>query len=200
MPNMCNLNLTEIKIKISENSWRPTDFRAEIFPNNSLYNSAVLVPLVVHYSEINLLFTLRSSSLDRHSGQVSFPGGIIENNDNSPIDTALRETKEEIGIGKGNIQIIGQLIPFNISTGSFVYPVVGIIDSLENIRRNQVEVDRIFCIPLNWLCDPVHSRLKDYISDEGETRNVWFFDLFEGELLWGITAKITHDLIEIIKK
>ena len=200
MPNKCNLNLMEIKIKVSENSWSLTDFREEKFPNNSLYNSAVLVPLVVNHGEVNLLFTLRSSSLDRHSGQVSFPGGIIESNDNSPIDTALRETEEEIGIRKGNIQIIGQLIPLNTSTGYFVYPVVGIIDSLENIRRNQVEVDRIFYIPLNWLCDPVHSRLKDYISDEGEIRNVWFFDLFEGDLLWGITAKITHDLIEIIIK
>ncbi len=147
-----------------------------------------------------MLFTLRSNTLDRHKGQVSFPGGLIEATDSSAIETALRETWEEIGIDNHSIQVIGQLNPFNTSTGYIVYPVIGIVENLEKMNRNRIEVDRIFCIPLEWLCDPSHSRIKEYVTPEGETRPVWFFDVYDGELLWGITAKITKDLLELIKK
>ena len=112
----------------------------------------------------------------------------------------MRETREEIGISRENIEVIGQLDPFNTSTGYIVYPVIGIINSLKNLTKNIIEVDRIFCIPLNWLCDPEHSRLEEFVSSDGKVRKVWFFDQYDGELLWGITAKITHDLVEIIKK
>ena len=154
----------------------------------------------MHQEQVALLYTLRSNSLERHSGQVSFPGGVIEKADQSAIETALRETEEEIGVLRENIQIIGQLNPFNTSTGYIVFPVIGVINSLDKLTRNAIEVDRIFCIPLNWLCDPEHSRIQEFLGHDGKIRNVWFFDLYEGELLWGITAKITKDLIEIIKK
>ena len=171
----------------------------DVFGEN-LHNSAVLVPIVVHNDQVALLYTLRSNSLERHSGQVSFPGGLIEKGDKSAIETALRETEEEIGVSGENVQIIGQLNPFNTSTGYIVFPVIGIINSLDKLTRNAIEVDRIFCIPLNWLCDPAHSRTKELIGADGKNRKVWYFDLYDGELLWGITAKITKDLIEIIKK
>lgn len=200
MQENCNLELPVIKKKKSENSWSSLKIGVNNSPNEYLLNSAVLVPLIVYHVEVSLLFTLRSNSLDRHSGQVSFPGGIIEKDDNSSIETALRETREEIGVGRENIQVIGKLAPFNTATGYIVNPVVGVIDSLENIRRNEVEVERVFCIPLNWLCVQDHSRMEDFIANDGKTRKVRFFDLYEGELLWGITAKITRDLLEIIKK
>ncbi len=200
MQKYCNYDLAEIKQKVANNASIPSNISIDIFPDETPHDSAVLVPIVVNYDQISLLFTLRSNSLERHSGQVSFPGGIIEEDDNSVIQTALRETKEEIGISSENIQVIGQLIPFNTSTGYIVYPVIGVIDSLEKINRNKLEVDRIFCIPLGWLCNPEHSRLEVFISSDGKARNVRYFDLYDGELLWGITAKITQDLLEIIKK
>lgn len=198
--NNCDFDLVEIKKKIGLNALIPTYIRSDIFPDEKLHNSAVLVPIVLHQNQISLLFTLRSNLLERHSGQVSFPGGIIEEDDNSAIETALRETEEEIGIGSDHIQIIGQLNPFNTTTGYIVYPVIGIINSLEVITRNEVEVNRIFYIPLNWLCDPTHSRMEKIVSSDGKTRKVWYFDRYDGELLWGITAKITQELLEIIKK
>jgi 8-oxo-dGTP pyrophosphatase MutT (NUDIX family) len=196
----CDCDLAEIKEKVAKYSWNTQNLRKNMFSDESLHNSAVLVPLVIQNDQLSLLFTHRSNSLERHSGQVSFPGGIIEKGDKSIVDTALRETREEIGISGENIEVFGQLVPFNTSTGYFVYPVVGIIDSLKNINRNIVEVDRIFCIPLSWLCTPEHSRLEEFISPDGKARNVWYFDPYDGELLWGITAKITHDLLELIKK
>ena len=196
----CNFELTEIVQKVSANSINYNNMRIVNSSGENLNNSAVLVPLVLNKDHVALLYTLRSNSIERHSGQVSFPGGVIEEGDKSAMDTALRESEEEIGISRNNVQVIGQLNPFNTSTGYIVFPIVGIIDSLDKLSRNSIEVDRIFCIPLAWLCDPEHSRIQEFFGADGKIRDAWFFDLYEGELLWGITAKITKDLIEIIKK
>lgn len=196
----CNYDLAGIVQKVSVNTINPKNMRIDTISGKNLHNSAVLVPFVMHQEQVALLYTLRSNSLERHSGQVSFPGGVIEKTDQSVIETALRETEEEIGVLRENIQIIGHLNPFNTSTGYKVFPVIGIIKSMDKLIRNTIEVDRIFCIPLNWLCDPEHSRIQEFPGNDGKNRNVWFFDLYDGELLWGITAKITKDLIELIKK
>ena len=200
MQKNCNFNLAEIKQKVANNAFIQSNIRIKVHPEENPQDSAVLVPIVMHQDQVSLLFTHRSNSLERHSGQVSFPGGIIEENDGTVIETALRETREEIGISSENIQIIGQLIPFNTSTGYIVYPVIGVIDTLEKLSRNILEVDRIFCIPLNWLCNANHSKLEKFVVSDGKAKDVWYFDLYDGELLWGITAKITKEFIEIIKK
>jgi 8-oxo-dGTP pyrophosphatase MutT (NUDIX family) len=200
MTKSCDFKIQFIKKKL-ESQTRKTSSLIEINKSdNDLYKSAVLLPLVMLFGEINLLYTLRSSSLERHSGQVSFPGGIRERRDNSLLETALRETKEEIGIEKENIEILGQLDPQKTSSGGLVYPFIGIIDSLEKLKRNEMEVEKIFYIPLKWLCTRSHSKYKDFVSNDGNIRKVWFFDEYQGELLWGITAKITHDFIELINK
>ena len=201
MGKYCDFDLQTIKKKIGESTtWHPSNISENILTSESLNKAAVLVPLVVCHDEVNLLFTHRSSSLERHSSQVSFPGGIFENDDKSLIDTALRETREEIGVDKKNIQVIGQLPSFNTSTGYIVYPVIGVIDSLDNIRINEIEVNKVFYIPLDWLCNPNHSKLENYVTVDGTNRKVWFFDQYEGESVWGITAKIIFDLIEILKR
>ena len=157
----CDFELSEIEQKVSDYSGNLNKLRIVDNSSENLQNSAVLVPIVMHKGRVALLYTLRASSLERHSGQVSFPGGVIEKGDESPIETALRETEEEIGISRKNVQIIGQLNPFNTSTGYIVLPVIGVINSLDTLARNSIEVDRIFCIPLTWLCDPAHSRTKN---------------------------------------
>jgi 8-oxo-dGTP pyrophosphatase MutT (NUDIX family) len=196
----CDFDLSAIVQKVTSNSVDQNKLRIDNVSDKHLHTSAVLVPLVVHNGEVALLYTLRSNSLERHSGQVSFPGGVIERGDKSAMETALRETEEEIGISRVNVRIIGQLNPFNTSTGYIVFPFIGIINSLDSLARNAIEVDKIFCIPLKWLCDPSHSKIKDFVGIDGKNREVWFFDLYDGELLWGITAKITKDLLEEIKK
>jgi 8-oxo-dGTP pyrophosphatase MutT (NUDIX family) len=199
-PGGCDLELSEILKKVSVHAINQNKLRIVNKSSENLLNSAVLVPIVIYEGQVALLYTLRSNSLERHSGQVSFPGGLIEKGDKSAVEAALRETEEEIGVMRKNIKVIGQINPFNTSTGYIVFPVIGAIDSLDSLARNAVEVDRVFCIPLSWLCEPTHSRTKDFEGNDGKIRKVWYFDLYDGELLWGITAKITMELVELIKK
>ena len=86
--------------------------------------SAVLIPVVEYNQEPALIYTRRSEHLTTHRGQVSFPGGVIEDDDNSPLDAALRETCEEINIKRRQINVIGGLTPFDSQTGYFIYPFV----------------------------------------------------------------------------
>jgi 8-oxo-dGTP pyrophosphatase MutT (NUDIX family) len=196
----CDFEIQSIKNKLG-NSPNPI-FRNDTkeFSSEYPFKSAVLIPIVSLLAEINLLYTLRSASLDRHSGQVSFPGGIMEKSDNSLLETALRETQEEIGIERHEIQVIGRLDPLKTYREGLIYPFIGIINSLSNLKRSELEVEKIFYIPLKWLCEPSHSKLKDFAGNDGSIRKVWFFDDYQGELLWGISAQLTHYFIEIIKK
>jgi 8-oxo-dGTP pyrophosphatase MutT (NUDIX family) len=195
-----NFEVQVIKNKLAHQTLKASTKIKICKSENTFYKSAVLLPIVVLLGEINILYTLRSASLDRHSGQVSFPGGLMERSDNSLLETALRETREEIGVTRDNIEILGQLKPQKTTSGGIVYPFVGIISTLASLKRNENEVERIFFIPLEWLCGPSHSSFKNFVANDGKIRKVWFYDEYEGELLWGITAKITHEFIEIIKK
>jgi len=168
-------------------------------PETNLIYSAVLLPFTCHENELKLIFTRRSAALERHRGQVSFPGGMIEKSDKDPIDTALRETCEEINICTSQVEIIGLLNPFDSQTGYLIFPVIGFIHDLEGLQGSGDEVDRVFCIPYAWLADPENSELTDYKTKDGIFRKVWFFKEYEGELLWGITAKITADFIALIE-
>ena len=167
--------------------------------HGNLMRSAVLLPFTYHNNELNLIFTKRSATLGRHQGQVSFPGGMIEPGDKNPIETALRETCEEINISSSQVEILGSLPPFDSQTGYFIYPVIGFVHDLDGLRGNGDEVDKIFCIPYSWLADPENSELTDYKTKQGVYRKVWFFKEYEGELLWGITAKITKDFVALIE-
>jgi len=160
--------------------------------------SAVLIPVVEYNQEPALIYTRRSEHLTTHRGQVSFPGGVIEDDDNSPLDAALRETCEEINIKRRQINVIGGLTPFDSQTGYFIYPFVGSIHDLNGLQKDGIEVTRIFCIPVKWLADPDNSRLDDYKAPDGSIHKVWIFDKYENETLWGISAKITKDFLRII--
>jgi 8-oxo-dGTP pyrophosphatase MutT (NUDIX family) len=172
---------------------------AEDVADDNLVHSAVLLPFTYHKNAFKLIFTKRSTALERHKGQVSFPGGMIETSDNTPIETALRETCEEINIKATQVEILGTLPPFDSQTGYFIYPVIGFITNLDGLQGNGDEVEKVFCIPYSWLADPSNSELTDYKTKQGIYRKVWFFKEFEGELLWGITAKITKDFVELIE-
>lgn len=93
-----------------------------------LTSAAVLVPLIDHAAGMSVLLTQRTETMTDHSGQISFPGGRRENSDQSPEDTALRETEEEIGIGRDQIQTIGRLTALDTRTGYYVMPVIGLVD------------------------------------------------------------------------
>jgi 8-oxo-dGTP pyrophosphatase MutT (NUDIX family) len=164
------------------------------------YNSAVLIPFLRKDNHWHLFFIHRSTFVNSHKNQVSFPGGNIEQGDRNAVDTSLRETSEEIGIDRSLIKILGILPSFSPRKDYRITPVVGEIPWPTKIVLSLDEVDHYFTIPLNWLAEKSNFELKPYPLMDGTIGKVYFFHPYKGELLWGISAKFVVDLILLLKQ
>ena len=162
--------------------------------------AAVLVPLLKDQGVWKLLFTRRSDDLVDHKGEVSFPGGAVEPTDRDFVDTALREACEEIGLDASQIEVLGLFHAFYTVSNFYLVPVVGLINWPLQIQNNPTEVARTFCIPIQWLADQNNWHESMRTLQNGETVPVIHYDLYEGEILWGITARITQELLRLISK
>ena len=162
-----------------------------------LRRAAVLLTLYRHAGAWHQIFIRRAEhEHDRHSGEVGFPGGRWQQGDPSCIDTALREAEEEIGLARSRVDLLGELRPLRTLSQFLVTPVVGCISWPQTFKLEPREVARVFSIPLAWLVGPEHHRILTYPSPgHPEARDLIFFDEFDGERLWGISAHITLDLI-----
>jgi len=171
------------------------------FGSNSsiVKKAAILIPFVCVEGKWNLLFTRRADTLKSHTGQVSFPGGGMEPGDNNPIETALRETFEEIGLHRENIHVIGSMPNFITISDYLVTPIVSWIDWPIPLNLSDGEVSRVFTIPIDWLQNPENWEEKLYSHPNGFYGSVIFYKLFDGELLWGISAKITVELFRVLE-
>jgi 8-oxo-dGTP pyrophosphatase MutT (NUDIX family) len=149
--------------------------------------AAVLVPLVARRQPV-LLFTRRTESLARHSGQVSFPGGRAEPGDLSPLQTALREAAEETGLVPDAVMPAGYLSPCRTGTGFDIQPVVGVLGPELALTPDPVEVAAIFEAPLAFFRDPANGRR---MRRNGGVHPVF---TWEGHEIWGATARILVDL------
>jgi 8-oxo-dGTP pyrophosphatase MutT (NUDIX family) len=164
--------------------------------------AAVLIPLVREDEEWNLLFIKRTHQpADRHSGQVAFPGGRAEQDDKTLLNTALRETAEEIGINPKDIEILGKSCSITTVTNYKISPYVGILPWPYPLKLSKGEVEKSFLIPLQWLSDPINHQVKLWQSrsQPGIDLPVVFFEEFDGEVLWGATAQIVVDLLKILQ-
>lgn len=166
--------------------------------NNGYKKAAVIVPFVCDNGEWSLLYTRRSDKLAKHSGQVSFPGGAMEPQDKSLIDTALRETQEEIGIHPDEIKVIGVMPEFLTISDFVITPIVAYINWPLKLIISEDEVKRVFTIPMRWLRDPDNWEERLFSHTNGWYGNVYFYKPYDGEVLWGISAKITIELIQEI--
>jgi 8-oxo-dGTP pyrophosphatase MutT (NUDIX family) len=165
----------------------------ELTAKTRLKCAAVLVPLVWDREEWHLLFTRRTDRVESHKGQVSFPGGGCDEGDTTPEETALREAQEEVGIEPAAVRILGRL-PNMITITSFrVTPVVGVIAWPRVFRIGEHEVERIFTVPLAWLAD---SRHRWEFPVPGRHGGLIAYQPYDGELLWGATARITLDFLK----
>lgn len=161
--------------------------------------AAVLIPFIPMRDDWHILYIRRTHNLnDRHSGQVAFPGGRLEPGDNDPIDTALREAHEEIGVSPKDVRILGRLRGMLTITNFVVNPVVGKIPWPYELELQESEVSRAFSIPLSWLTDKRNRRI--------ETRNIGdaafpviYFNKYDQEVLWGASARITLQLLEALE-
>lgn len=163
--------------------------------------ASVLIPFVRKNDAWHIVFIRRADSeKDRHSGQVAFVGGKSEIIDNSEIDTALRETQEEIGVSPTDVKILGQL-GFHYSISSFeISPIVATIPWPYNLKLDPAEVSRTFTLPLAWLADENNYEIRKHQLPESNRQvPVVYFDEFEGELLWGATARMILTLIKVLK-
>jgi 8-oxo-dGTP pyrophosphatase MutT (NUDIX family) len=162
--------------------------------------AAVLVPFIEKENSWHLLYIRRTVvSHDRHSGQVAFPGGRAEISDRNAEDTAIREANEEIGIDPANIQILGRLRDMLTITNYRVTPVVCVLPWPFEFCPQENEVARIFSIPLMWLADSTNRSVKmrgTQVLDEPVP--VIYFHKFDGEVLWGASARITLLLLEAL--
>lgn len=163
-------------------------------------SAAVLVPLFCQDSQWHVLFTRRTDLVQDHKGQVAFPGGSTESEDGSPEATALREAYEEIGLLPFDVKILGQLAPMITVTGFQVTPVIGIIPWPYSFISSTLEVSRIFSIPLEWLADPSHHAERIFYRHEGDQtpHQAIFFEPYDGETLWGVSARIMVSFLEVL--
>ena len=145
-----------------------------------------------------VLFTRRTDHLKSHSGQVSFPGGRMEERDPTPEATALRETREEIGLAESEVEVLGRLDISETGTGYRVIPVVGMVDPPLSLVPDANEVAEIFEAPLDFLVDPVNHRFETRTRDNVERR---FHAIpYGGYFIWGLTARILVNLSEVLAR
>ena len=159
----------------------------------ALMPAAVLLP-IVRRREPTVLFTRRTPHLARHAGQVSFPGGRLHDEDESLVETALRETAEETGILARFVSIAGFLEIYETGSGFAILPVVGLLEEGYSLNPNPEEVDEIFEVPLAYLLDPAN---KEQQTGEWHGRVGTYFAFTHGEhVIWGATAAILSNLVE----
>ncbi|HPD33380.1 MAG TPA: CoA pyrophosphatase [Candidatus Kapabacteria bacterium] len=168
-------------------------------PDNETHKTAVLVLLFPNAdNELCTLFTLRSDTLTNHSGEVSFPGGHLEGNENF-VDAALRETFEEVGIPSENINVIGMLSPFYaLPSDSCIQPIVAYTNYLDNLKLNPDEVQEAIIVPIEDLLNPDNLDNK-VIEKNGRTIQIPYWKIHPERPLWGATAMIMNELLTIIK-
>ncbi len=165
-------------------------------PSAALRPAAVLVPLVDHPEGMSVLLTQRTPHLTAHAGQISFPGGRIEESDADPIEAALRETEEEIGLTRDHVTVIGRLDTYVTGTGFEITPVVGIVNVPFSLAIDPFEVSEVFEVPLSFVVDPKnHCRMTREF--EHHTR-VFFVLPYQGRNIWGATAGMLVNLAEVL--
>ena len=175
---------------------RGTDRMLEILARETpIRPAAVLIPVIDH-PQPTVLLTQRSAHLNDHAGQISFPGGKIDTTDASPLDTALREADEEVGLAREFIDPIGYLDLYGTSFGFRILPTVARVRPGFTLRINTSEVDDAFEVPLAFLMNPENHQLH---SKEFRGMERFYYAMPYGErYIWGATAGILRVLYERI--
>ncbi len=202
------------------------DYNIPVLLNKDIFfESAVLIPLVKKGENFHLLFQTRADNI-RQGGEISFPGGRMEKRDASQIETAIRETTEELGICREKIKIFGYLGAYLNPTGTLVHAVLGELktNGTENLKINKKEVKEIFTVPLSFFLnnEPQKRFLNTFVIPEetGETLSfaetfgidklydnkragakypVYFYEFGE-KIIWGLTAFLVKYFIDRLKK
>lgn len=153
-----------------------------------LREAAVLVPIFERTDGTTLLLAQRTQHLHHHPGQISFPGGGVEEIDVDSVAAALRETEEEMGIAPRHVEVVGQLEPIDTRTGFRITPVVGFVAPDVELKLDRFEVEEAFEVPLAFVLDPRNQELH---SRNVNGADVSYYVLnYQGRVIWGATAQI----------
>lgn len=164
----------------------------------ALTPAAVLFPIVAHAAAPTVLLTQRTAHLRDHAGQISFPGGRVEEDDPSPLHTALRETEEEIGLDRCHVEVLGYLPEYRTGTGFRVTPVVGLVTPPFELALDAFEVAEAFEVPLSFLLDR-NNHQRHSMHYRGALRH--FVAMPWGEyFIWGATAGMIRSLVDRLEK
>ena len=159
--------------------------------------AAVLVPIVDHASGLTVLLTERATHLKHHPGQISFPGGRIEASDAGPLDAALRETEEEIGLAREHVRFVGYLEPHLVLTGYWITPVVAFVQPGFQLKLDHREVASTFEVPLTHIFDAANHRSRERMLGDVP---LTLHDIPYGEHnIWGATAGILMALYRLLR-
>ncbi len=161
--------------------------------------AAVLMPIVLREQGPTLLFTQRTADLKDHAGQISFPGGRTELSDVSPVDTALRETEEEIGLARRHVEVIGSLPEYFTGTGYRVTPVAGLIRPPFDVVPDPREVAEIFEVPLAFLMDGMNHQRRTIELPNDLGRRTFYTMPYERFFIWGATAGMLRNLFHFLR-
>jgi len=155
--------------------------------------ASVLISMFVLDDEPAFLLTKRSENLAVYSGHISFPGGMREGDDASQVDTALRETGEELGIENRRIRVLGEFHDYLSNDGVVVHTVLGFLEDVRELRPHPDEVEYLLRVPLSFFTGRP-PRTEEW-ERGGERFEVYFYD-FEGEVIWGLTARMIKNLVD----
>jgi len=158
--------------------------------------AAVLVPLVDRPDGLTMLLTQRTDHLEHHPGQVSFPGGHIDDVDGTPEDAALREAEEEIGLQPDRVDIVGRLDDYVTGTGFRIVPVVAFVEPPFDLDLDPFEVAEVFEVPLEFLLD-ARNHQHDSRIYKGKRRHFHAMP-YNGYYIWGATAGMIMNLFEFL--
>ena len=174
-----------------------TSYEKQPIDGRHLVPSAVLIPLLCKDDELHVLLTERTEQVGSHKGQVCFPGGTSQAEDDSLLETALREAWEETGLRPEDVEVLGE-IDDNVvaSTGYVITPFVGFIPYPYTFHANEQETKDIFCVPLAVLMDPERFRHQERaIGEYYYSGPVCDYD---GHVIWGATGRMLKRLVDLL--
>lgn len=161
-------------------------------PDTRIRLAAVLVPLIPRDDEVHVLLTQRASHLKDHPSQISFPGGRVDAADASRTETALREAREEIGLQREHVRILGTLPDYDMPSGFRISPVIGWIEPPVAMQIDPVEVESTFEVPLSFLLDAANHHYRSHDLNGGLRH--YLAMPYQGRYIWGATAGMLRSL------
>jgi 8-oxo-dGTP pyrophosphatase MutT (NUDIX family) len=161
-----------------------------------LIRAGVLIPLVTRNNTLEMLFTRRTDTVLTHKGQISFPGGQREDSDAETVETALRESYEEIGLEPSRVTVLGELDDVFTAVSSFVItPVVGLVEgSIDDLRLAPDEVKSVLMVPVHRLLDSDVQTTE--VRSVGEQQYRIHYYTFGDDVIWGATGRIVYQFLK----